>query len=485
MSSHTWFEDDQTELDSLDEVRAPPPVQNRDQNESRRHDPYLEDNVRREPQYHDRPSYNRYSLNRHQRSPSIGLPTAAQTLDEVIAPAPTHRSHAASYVNLEDTEEAKSSTRRFSSRLDIAAVSHLVTVSYLVFFSILGTLARLGVQWLTFYPGAPVTTSVLWANVGGSFFMGFLSEDRRLFQAPSFSQNNQPKSGISGSELKAHHLKVKKTIPLYVGLATGFCGSFTSFSSFMRDAFLALSNDLPSPYSHPFPAGQALPGFSSHYSRHNGYSVLAVLAVLIYEPALSIAALFVGAHAALLLDRLTPSIPYTFARHILDPLILVLGFGCWIGAVLISIFPPNFAWRGEVLFALVFAPLGCLLRFYASLKLNPLIASFPLGTFAVNIFGSTVLAVAYDLQRVTLHSVAGGSIAGCQVLQGIEDGFCGCLTTVSTWVAEIQGLRRRHAYIYALASLGAGLAVMIIIMGSVRWTVGWASPVCTTMRTTS
>lgn len=497
----TWFDDDDqiTELNSLDELRAPPPVQNLDEDESRRQDGYLEDIPSRS--YTGRSSSSQRPPgkpgHKHQRSLSIGIPSIhnqQQALDEVSAPPPARRrSQAAEYVNLDDDdtgEPKQHRPRRFANDL----VSHLVIVSYLIFFSFFGTLARLGVQWLTFYPGAPVVTSVLWANVGGSFFMGFLSEDRRLFQHPSFDGNgNGDKPTRSDSELRAHHVKVKKTIPLYIGLATGFCGSFTSFSSFMRDAFLALSNDLPAPYAHPIPAGQNPPGFTSTYHRHNGYSVMALLAVLIYEPALSLASLFVGAHAALLLDRITPSIPYSITRHVLDPVIVLLALGSWIATVVIAVFSPDPRWRGEVLFALVFAPLGCLTRFYASLKLNPLVASFPMGTFAVNVFGSTVLAVAYVLQRVALPSsssmlaagAVGGGMAGCQVLQGVEDGFCGCLTTVSTWVAEIQGLRRRHGYLYGVASVAASLAMMVLVMGSVRWSVGWSEPVCITSRTTS
>ncbi|KAF4553816.1 CrcB-like protein [Elsinoe fawcettii] len=356
----------------------------------------------------------------------------------------------------------------------------LYIVSHLVFFSILGTLARLGIQWLTFYPGAPVTTSVLWANVGGSYVMGFLSEDRRLFQFPAHLQ----KPNMSASDMKAQHAKHKKTIPLYIGLATGFCGSFTSFSSFIRDAFLALSNDLPSPLSHPVPPGTTPPKFAITHPRNNGYSVTAVLAVLIYEPGLSLAALFVGAHTALLLDRLTPSIPASLSR-VLDRITVLFGLGAWLATILVAIFPGNTVWRGEVLFALVFAPLGTLLRYYLSLELNPRIKSFPIGTFTVNILGSAILGMAWDLQRVRISGIVGGSMVGCQVLQGIEDGFCGCLTTVSTWVAEIQGLKRAHAYRYALISMGVGLATMIVVMGSVRWSIGWELPICTTSRTTS
>ena len=77
----------------------------------------------------------------------------------------------------------------------------------------------------------------------------------------------------------------KKTIPLYVGLTTGFCGSFTSFSTFITDAFLALDNNL-APASatslyHTTSADAILP-------RPRGFSFMALLAVLIIHPAVSI-----------------------------------------------------------------------------------------------------------------------------------------------------------------------------------------------------
>lgn len=55
-------------------------------------------------------------------------------------------------------------------------------LGYLVLFSFVGTLLRIAIECLTFYPGSPVNTSVLWANVGGSFIMGFLSEDQEIFR---------------------------------------------------------------------------------------------------------------------------------------------------------------------------------------------------------------------------------------------------------------------------------------------------------------
>lgn len=306
--------------------------------------------------------------------------------------------------------------------------------------------------------------------------MGFLAEDRMLFRnewgTPTYDRQirkakDDENAGDSdtgavdlGAAKKAHQA-TKKTIPLYIGLATGFCGSFTSFSSFIRDVFLALSNDL------------APPGSKTTIPRNGGYSFMAVLAVIIITVTASLSGLFIGAHIAIASEPLTPSLPYKLSRKVMDRLGVFLGWGCWIGALLLTALPPHDYWRGDATFALVFAPLGTLARFYASLWLNGRKASFPVGTFVVNVFGTAVLGMAWDLQRVPL----GGGV-GCQVLQGIEDGFCGCLTTVSTWVSELSSLRRRHAWTYGVASVLVSLGMMVVIMGGLRWTQGFAGLQC-------
>ncbi|OMP83743.1 UPF0695 membrane protein [Diplodia seriata] len=315
------------------------------------------------------------------------------------------------------------------------------------------------------------------------------------------------------SEAKAAHGMVKKTIPLYIGLATGFCGSFTSYSSFMRDVFLALSNDLPAPFNHPFPSGATRPGYSTTVSRNGGYSFMAIIAVIATTIGLCLSAYTFGAHLALALEPITPTLPFRFTRRFLDRAVVPIAWLAWLGAIFMTIWPPdrpggpssssnssswaNETWRGQALFACVLAPPGCLLRFYASLKLNSLIPSFPLGTFAVNVFGTAALGMAFDLQHVPLDDggggndvasvqsiMVGGGRLGCQVLEGVMDGFCGCLTTVSTWVAELSGLssRLRHAYAYGFASVAVGLAVLVVVMGSVRWTIGFDAVACATTR---
>lgn len=405
---------------------------------------------------------------------SNGAPSQEAQLSEVAVPEPVD-----SRDRDFDEESAGDSTRRRQSleeahktQAEVPAQSQhsqlateLYIVSWLIFFSLWGTLARLGVEAITLYPNSPFPSRVLWANLGGSFAIGFLVEDRRLFQEEWGSPDpNAPAS---------NHGKVKKTIPLYIGLATGFCGCFTSFSSFMRDAFLALTNALqsPSPNSPYHTDPNVAP-------RNGGFSFLALLAILIAHPAISLAALQVGAQVALVSQPFLPTIPFKFGRKILDPLAVLLGFGCWLGAVFLAIWPAGNAvqWRSRAVFPLVFAPPGCLLRFYISKHMNARIPAFPLGTFVVNMFGTAVLGMAFDLQHAS--GIGATNATSCAVLQGIMGGFCGCLTTVSTWVAELQGLRRGHAWIYGLASVGVGLALMVMIMGSMGWTAGFARPAC-------
>ncbi|KAJ4414234.1 hypothetical protein N0V82_008073, partial [Gnomoniopsis sp. IMI 355080] len=349
-------------------------------------------------------------LKSQQSSVEYNTPQNFLYLDEVADPGPVRDSDEERYPTLEGArEDIQRKQQPVQDKAQQEArvsrwTTQLYTLSHLIFFSLLGTLSRLGLQALTNYPGAPVFPSV-WFNFGGSVVMGFLAEDRKLFReewgTPTYdNQIRKAKrdAGESGSHTtnvdlaaaKKAHQAVKKTIPLYIGLSTGFCGSFTSFSSFIRDIFLALSNDLPQP------------GSTTTVPRNGGYSFMAIMAVIIITVSVSLSGLYIGAHMALFSEPFTPSLPFRFSRKIMDRLSVLLGWGCWLGAVLITAMPPHDFWRGDATFALVFAPLGTLTRFYTSLWLNRWKPSFPLGTFIVNVFGTAVLGIGWDLQRVPL-----------------------------------------------------------------------------------
>lgn len=417
-------------------------------------------------------------------------------LDELAAPAPDQNvDEAAMYrhSSLEDQRGSEARRRRSQSlqpppsaaERRARLVEQIYIISYLVLFSILGVLARLGLQALTLYPGALVSNTDIWANVGGSFIMGFLREDRMLFRrhwnaAVEKSSKNASDAGSGEHSTRDEEkstpppaareafIASKASIPGYIGLAVGFCGSFTSFASVNRDAFLAISDNLnTAPISTYRTTTDAR-------SRNAGYSVMAVIAVLFLETSMSLIALKSGAHLATAVGRLTERFPVVSMERILNPLVVFVGWGAWIGTIMLAIWAPHGKWRGEAIFALVFAPVGCLLRFVLSVRLNRIVRSFPLGTFTANILGTCVLGMSYDLQ----HSSAARSVVGCQVLQGIEDGFCGALTTVSTWVLELDTLRLRHAYFYGACSLFMATGLITAIMGSLRWTEGFLSPTC-------
>lgn len=501
-SSHDIVEDSEKAADEegavapLSEVTAEQPVEHRDEQAEHK---------RRERRERIRDEEERREQQEEERYDEEGIPLA-----EITSGPPVERR--------EEPARPAAPAEVFAPLS--AWATRLYTLSYLIFFAIWGTLARLGVQALTTYPGAPVLTGVLWANVGGCILMGFFIEDRNIFreewgrpaEAATKSQSGQPRRQSSTASARERWLKkhktVKKSIPLYIGLTTGFCGSFTSFSSFMRDAFLALSNDLADP-SVASPTGSLIA------SRAKGDSFMALVAVLAITVSMSIAAFYLGAHLALALDPLTPTVPFRFTRKVLDPLIVILGWGCWLGAVFMAIWPPHNAWRTDAVFAIVFAPLGCLFRFYMSLAFNARIPVFPLGTFAVNIIGTGVLGMCYDLQHVAgigapvgswgsdplapssrasifpgvtaeLEATARSILVSCQVLQGVMDGFCGAATTISTWIAELTSIglgtsRRRRfawAYLYAAVSMGMGLGLLVVVMGSVRWSRGFDKPYC-------
>jgi len=92
---------------------------------------------------------------------------------------------------------------------------------------------------------------------------------------------------------------------------------------------------------------------------------------------------------------------------------------------------------------------------------------FPWGTFAVNVFGSLILGV------ITGAVAAGG--ASPQVQLALGTGFCGALTTYSTFSYETLRLVEDDARLYAaanvVASIVAGLASAFlgVAIGQALW----------------
>ena len=458
------------DLRYADELAAPPPVQCPAQNSVGRFQ-YLEDG----------------RSSRHSRTNSWHLERDSALCSNCHASG-SPQAPAAEYTMSGALDGGTSRTEKSKSPSSLA----FRTLSYLVVFSFFGTISRLVLEALTFYPAAPVTTSVLWANLAGTLVMGFLSEDYALFSSDAGQPIMNCSSHASSAERKADATKHKKTIPLYLGLTTGYCGCLTSFSTFIRDMCLAITNDLPSAYTQSSGWSLYNTPSASNQAPNTGYLVMTVIAIVILEIAISLAALFLGGHMAIALARYTPILPRWITTDFLDPMFMLMAPILWITSIILVVWLPSFPpnnntwskeiWRGPALYAILFSPVGCLARFFLALHFNGRIPSFPLGTFLANVVGTTILGLAFSLQHAAISSagsrLGGGGFLACRVLQGIIDGFCGSMTTVSTWILELSSLKTHHAYWYGFASVTISLIALVVEMGSLKWTQGFTTPAC-------
>lgn len=328
---------------------------------------------------------------------------------------------------------------------------HLATLGLLTFASIWGTLTRVGLTALNTYSGQSITP-VIWAQAVGCLVMGWTVSNKDALE------------GIYP--------------PLFVMLGTGFCGSVTTFSTWVLDVFLAYGNE-------------------SHWDRHGLHSVMDALTQTGATLGMSLAALSAGralgewASLSALLSLLGLGLDTRQQRRrplssktstALDlALFLLLGLGFWAGAALLAGLPPHENFRPTA-FSITFAPPGAILRWYLS-RLNSLPRSkarrpyWPLGTLAANLIATGVLAALFVAQHVG-RSTGGGAHGvrtqfGCQVLTGLSDGFCGCLSTISTFAVELSSIRpRRRAVGYALGSYALGVGLCVVVVGGAWWSVG-------------
>lgn len=137
------------DYEGLNELATPAPV---DVRHSRSHDD-LESRISQSERSHMSQEEDRTKIADTARIPSSGRDNNGPTL--------MPSSNSSAEVQHEKQPPSTPNQRSKGSKVSKFA-TELYTVSYLVFFSFLGTLARLGLQALTFYPGAPTVTGVLW-----------------------------------------------------------------------------------------------------------------------------------------------------------------------------------------------------------------------------------------------------------------------------------------------------------------------------------
>jgi CrcB protein len=149
--------------------------------------------------------------------------------------------------------------------------------------------------------------------------------------------------------------------------------------------------------------------------------------------------------------------------HFMHPLcrrsLPVLSLLIYVGTIPAYFFLPV-RYRHEVTSALLFSYPGTLSRYLLSIYLNPLWNRMPLGTLTANLFGTALLGAIHVLQNK--QNMLSPTI--CSLLQGIADGYCGCLTTVSTFASEVLALEEGRRWQYIFVSWTASQLLLLVIL---------------------
>lgn len=344
--------------------------------------------------------------------------------------------------------------------------------SALILFSFIGVLIRIGIIRLHSYP-SPAVAPTIYAQAVGSFIMGFVNYQKGWWMVHSY--------------------------PFYVGLTTGLSGSITSFSTYMLTVFLELFHI----------------DYVGKLDRTVGEGVMAGIAIIVSTIGLSTASVVVGGHASmipflhlrsyvripsrididdydaelkdmnkirLMKSRQNPTLheclhtPFKALQkltHEYTTLTTVEKLLVWSALLSIILFALLIGFiRTEIglLFACLFGPVGTLIRYHtATLNVTYGVKhAFPMGTYLVNMIGTALIGVFFIFQYDTPG--VGLSGYGCGIMMGLIDGFCGCLTTVSAFIVELRTLpRAKDSWRYAVASVGVGQCLLVLIVGSVFW----------------
>ncbi|KAG6355213.1 hypothetical protein INS49_004294 [Diaporthe citri] len=323
----------------LSEVEAPEPVQNKNEAHVTFHRS-LEDEVASQRKRRSRSpfQFSFYIDSTPRDSPSVEGDDTEGTQEYSAPPSVANLAEAAPGGIVENPNERGAPHPRRKAGKASRLQTNVFIWAHIVVFSILGTLARVGLSLLTAYPAEPARFTSLWPNFGSSLVLGFLSEGAELFRHPKAARSlsrappviaKEDTGGWSASDTEAGGREKEGgrpaaespplAVPLHIGLATGFCGSFTTYSAFMRDSFEALAGVLGTT-SGPSP----------------GQDFTSVAAVIIITISMSIGGLKAGAHVAIFLKRYEKKLPRRVLRG-MDRASVVLGAALWACAIAMAI----------------------------------------------------------------------------------------------------------------------------------------------------
>lgn len=123
-------------------------------------------------------------------------------------------------------------------------------------------------------------------------------------------------------------------------------------------------------------------------------------------------------------------------------------------------------WK-SILAISVGAVLGSLLRWQLGIKLNAIFPTIPPGTLVANLIGAYVIGLA-----IAFFALFAALSPEWRLL--VITGFCGGLTTFSTFSAELTTLLQQGRVLWALAIVAAHVAGSVVMTFAGIATVVWA-----------
>jgi fluoride ion exporter CrcB/FEX len=118
------------------------------------------------------------------------------------------------------------------------------------------------------------------------------------------------------------------------------------------------------------------------------------------------------------------------------------------------------ATSNALILAILIGPFGSILRKELT-RFNVTSLDFPLGTFLANIL-ATLLFNLISIGKFTSYD-----LVSCTWYYAVLKGFCGCTSTISTFVHELCSIRRPFRYFFV--SVIPSCLLTLIISGSILW----------------
>ncbi|KAF5753758.1 putative fluoride ion transporter CrcB [Helianthus annuus] len=249
---------------------------------------------------------------------------------------------------------------------------------------------------------------------------------------------------------------------LAVGLTTGYLGSLTTFSGW-NQKMLELSVD--------------------------GQWVFAILGFLLGLFLVAYSFIFgvetaKGLKWALNRTKLSSKCGLSPINGVTTQIILIIVMATMLGVlwgVSVTMLKKDFdgdSSTSHLWFGCIVGPVGVWIRFYLArfngqgLGKAQILKWMPFGTLMANVAAACIMA-AFATMKKSVNDKHFDTVA-----TGIQFGFCGCLSTVSTFIAEFEAMRASaypwRAYVYTFMTMIISFALGTLIFSVPVWTEAWS-----------